>query len=255
MENNELRDKIHKNIKEKIAVSNIRKELDMEEKKRRKLAYGLTSSAAAVVLVTGIIVGTGTIEDGISNEIVAKKDNDIELNQVIEKDSININSYQIVSQVMNIGARMDIDGKWTDSDVRQEFPNIKNINLPEYLNTIRQGKIFVKSNKNDSEYCKLSSYVFMASGGNENNANVEINISQDKYAINCYWNYEDFKDTESSFISNVEVKIFVRQNPEDKTKISGIAFFEFDNYKYRIESYKISQNEFIDIIRSIVTVS
>ena len=37
MENNNLKERIRNNVKEKIAVSNIREELDMKSKKSRKI--------------------------------------------------------------------------------------------------------------------------------------------------------------------------------------------------------------------------
>ena len=46
MENNELKERIRKNVKEKIAVSNIREEFDMKTTNKRKIIYGITSSAA-----------------------------------------------------------------------------------------------------------------------------------------------------------------------------------------------------------------
>ena len=52
-----------KNVKEKIAVSNIRKEFDMKENNRKKIIYGITSSAAVVVLGFGIVVGTGNFKN------------------------------------------------------------------------------------------------------------------------------------------------------------------------------------------------
>ena len=63
MENNDLKEKIRKNVKEKIAVSNIREEFDMKSKKSRKIIYGITSSAAVFILGVGIIIGTNTFNN------------------------------------------------------------------------------------------------------------------------------------------------------------------------------------------------
>ena len=41
MENNELKENIRRKVKEKIAVSNIRKEFDMKEKKRKIVGRSL----------------------------------------------------------------------------------------------------------------------------------------------------------------------------------------------------------------------
>lgn len=261
MKNNDLKEKIRNNVKEKIAISNIREEFVMKNNKNKIIIYWITSSVAVFVLVFGAIIGTNIFNKSqvpsefykiaSKNELNDKNIENNEFNEIEKEDIININSYQLASQLTSI-ADMDIDGKWIDSDLSQELQNLKNINFPTYLVNIRQGKIFVKSNENDKEYSKLSSYFLIASATNGNNANVQINISIDEYAINCYWNYDDLKDKESSFINNTEVKLFMSENSEDKAKISGIAFFEYDNYKYRIEVYKISQDEFIEIIRTIV---
>lgn len=258
MKNNDLKEKIRDNVKEKIAISNIREEFDMKNNKNKKIIYWITSSVAVFVLGFGVVIGTNilnniqvqnkTYEIASKNELNSK---DSKINQIEREDIININSYQLANQLTSI-ADMNIDGKWIDSDLSKEFQNLNNINFPTCLVNIRQGKLFVKSNKDDKDYSKLLSYGLTASATNGDNANVQINISIDEYAISCYWNYDDIKDKESSFINNTEVKLFMSQNSEDKTKISGIAFFEYDNYKYRIEVYKISQDEFIDIIRSIV---
>ncbi len=63
MENNDLKEKIRKNVKEKIAVSNIREEFDIKSKKSRKIIYGITSSAAVFILGVGIIIGTNTFNN------------------------------------------------------------------------------------------------------------------------------------------------------------------------------------------------
>ena len=63
MENNNLKERIRNNVKEKIAVSNIREELDMKSKKSRKIIYGITSSAAVFILGVGIIIGTNTFNN------------------------------------------------------------------------------------------------------------------------------------------------------------------------------------------------
>lgn len=259
MENNDLKEKIKNNAKEKIAISNIREEFDMKNNKNRKIIYWITSSVAVFVLGFGIVIGTNILNNNqVQNktyEIASKNElnsKDSEINQIEREDIININSYQLANQLTNI-ADMNIDGKWIDSDLSQEFQNFNNINFPTYLVNIRQGKLYVKSNKEDEDYSKLSLYSLIAYTTNGNNANVQIDISIDEYPINCYWNYDDIKDKESSFINNTEVKLFMSENSEDETKISGIAFFEYDNYKYRIEVYKIGQEEFIDIIRTIVS--
>ena len=60
MENSELKENVRKKVKEKIAVSAIREELNMKSNKNRKVIYWITSSAAVVVLGMGVMIGTNT---------------------------------------------------------------------------------------------------------------------------------------------------------------------------------------------------
>lgn len=256
MENNELKEKVRKNMREKIAISSIKKEFDMKVKKTQNVIYWITSCAAVFILGFGIIITVNQLNNNqihyeiAQNDELDNKDNETEQRE----DVININSYQLANQVTSI-ADMTIDGKWIDCDLSQEFPNIKDIKFPTYLSSINQGKVFGKLDKNDKDYSKLLLYSLVAGTSDGNNAYVQIDISIDNYAQNCYWNYDDIKDKESSFINNTEVKLFMSENSEDKTKISGIAFFEYDNYKYRIEVYKISQDEFIEIIKTLTKIN
>lgn len=59
MENNALKERVRKNVKEKIALLNIKKEADME-RKSEKIVYLLASCAAIFILVFGLIIGVNT---------------------------------------------------------------------------------------------------------------------------------------------------------------------------------------------------
>lgn len=63
MKNNELKEKIRKNIKEEIAISNIRKEFDMKTNKNRKILYAISSICAVFILGIGIFIGTGKMNN------------------------------------------------------------------------------------------------------------------------------------------------------------------------------------------------
>lgn len=72
MENKDLKEKIRKNVKEKIAVANIRKEFDMKIMNKRKIIYGTLSACAMCVLCLGIVLNTqkenNKLLSNISNE-------------------------------------------------------------------------------------------------------------------------------------------------------------------------------------------
>ena len=54
MTNNEMKDKILKNVKENIAISNIKEELKNENKENKNVIYSMLSTCA-VVLIVGIV--------------------------------------------------------------------------------------------------------------------------------------------------------------------------------------------------------
>ena len=91
MENNNLKEQVRKDVKEKIAVSNIRKEFDMKTSKNKKLVYAISSVCAVFVLGVGIFLGTNQLNNDLFQEGTleigkAKECLDIELNLNILND-------------------------------------------------------------------------------------------------------------------------------------------------------------------------
>ena len=92
MKDNELKEKIRKNIKEEIAISNIRKEFGMKTNKNKKLVYAISSICAVFILGIGIFIGTSKLNNNIfqDNSLEIGKTEDkclnIELNINILKD-------------------------------------------------------------------------------------------------------------------------------------------------------------------------
>lgn len=71
MENDELKEKIRKNIKENIAVSNIRKDISMRNIRNKRIIYTTLSACAMFIIALGI---------GINNNFILKnnrKENEI----------------------------------------------------------------------------------------------------------------------------------------------------------------------------------
>ena len=98
LSNNELKERIRKNVKEKIAVSNIREEFDMKTTNKRKIIYGITSSAAVFILGFGIIIGTNTFNNnqGQNNTHYGISDlQDVKNNKESLKTELNI--YRVAS--------------------------------------------------------------------------------------------------------------------------------------------------------------
>ena len=130
MENNNLKERIRKNVKEKIAVSNIREELDMKSKKSRKIIYGITSSVAVFILGVGIIIGTNTFND---NQI---QDNSY---GIADLQSDKQNKNESLEIKLNINKIKEMSATSLDADVEtieierlpEKFEFIKNAKIPE----------------------------------------------------------------------------------------------------------------------------
>ena len=234
MENNDLKEKIRKNVKEKIAVSNIREEFDMKSKKSRKIIYGITSSAAVFILGVGIIIGTNTfnnnqVEDnpyGISDL------QDIKKNKV-EALKTELNIYKIASltssdmdvKIENYSPKLP---EWIWQEILEEFENEMGISKENFEAKIPDK--FISSNFYSSsikgykdanlpdEY-KIHDYVFEYR--TENGGEILIAICKDEKPLRDY--YFEFKG-EKSQIGNTELEISQYNN-------KYMATFEFNNVK------------------------
>lgn len=96
MENNDLKEKIRKNVKEKIAVANIRREFDMKIMNKRKIIYGTLSACAMCVLCLGIALNT---EKG-NNKLLSNISNEGEQIESV-KDVLNNEEQQENEQITN----------------------------------------------------------------------------------------------------------------------------------------------------------
>lgn len=73
MKNNELKNKVIENVKENIAVSNIRKELNMDKTKNKKVFYKIAlASCAAFAILAIIITKNISVNRDIKNDIQVK---------------------------------------------------------------------------------------------------------------------------------------------------------------------------------------
>ena len=136
MENNDLKEKIRKNVKERIAVSNIREEFDMKNKKSRKIIYGITSSAAVFILGFGIMIGTNTFNN-----------NQVQNNPYGISD-FNKNKEETLKTELNIYKVASLTS--ADMDVKIEHYNSK---LPEYIwqEILEEFKEYMGISKNEFE--------------------------------------------------------------------------------------------------------
>ena len=59
-------------------------------------------------------------------------------------------------------------------------------------------------------------------------------------------------DGKASIIDGTIVKIFIGERIKEPTLISGEAYFEYNDYKFDIKAYRLTKEEFINIVTSIV---
>lgn len=232
MENNYLKEKIQKNVKEKIAISNIRKEIKMKNDKILKIT---SMSAVAIVFGFGIIFGINTLNNNVGEEnigIANLKENKEESIKI----EINMNKLETVSE-------RSIDAKVEDannSDM-QYFEILKNIKIPNDMEKMSAEKIYVRD-LNTGEYTKLHSYVCTYLDINDNMRNIRISFSDTNKPLRDY-HFEDIGNI--SKINDIELKIY--QYEEEY-----ITIFEFGGYNFDIETSNVTENEILEVLKSII---
>lgn len=68
MENNELKEKVRKQIQQKIAIANIRKELAKKNNYGRKVVFGISSACAVLLIGFGIYLGQNIPKEDLAIE-------------------------------------------------------------------------------------------------------------------------------------------------------------------------------------------
>ncbi len=256
MGNNDLKERIRKNVKERIAVSNIREEFDMKSKKSKKIIYGITSSAAVFILGVGIIIGTNTFHD---NQV---EDNPYEIAdlQATKKNKgealkIELNIYKVASltssdmdvKIENYSPKLP---EWIWREILKEFENEMGMSkenfetkIPDKFISTNFYSSSIKGYKDSNlpnEY-KIHDYVFEYK--TENGGEIFIAICKDEKPLRDY--YFEFKGKKSK-IGNMELEISQYNN-------KYMATFEFNNVHYDIETTDITENELLELLQSILT--
>ena len=234
MENNQLKEKIRKNIKEEIAISNIRKEFDMKNNENRKIIYIISSICALFILVIGIFIGTNKIDNNLFREFGKVEENknkeetlDIEL---------NINSLKIL-------AMLDLDANIENielSELSKEFLFIENLSLPVEYKFENSYIVYTRENKQTTEYNKIHDYVVQYKKDDTNN--IKIAFSKVEQPLRDYFIEEGDK---ISKIGNV--KLNISQNKE-----MYIITFKYNDIYFDIETTGITENQLIDLIDSLI---
>lgn len=236
MENNELKEKIRKNIKEDIAISNIRKEFDMKTSKNKKIVYSISSICAVFILGISIFLG-------VNNSLF--RENGLEIGKT---EDFNKNKEESLSIELNINKLKDISMAKLDADIKtieveklpEKFNFMKNVIIPEKYELESSYNIYIKENKDIEEYNILHDYVFSYKKDDLND--IKIAFSEIEKPLRDYYIEEGEK---ISKIGDVEVII-------SQWKQMYIVSFEYGNIYFDIETTGITENQLITLLESII---
>lgn len=254
MENNILKEKVRKKVKEEIAISNIRKEFGMN--KNKKIIYSILASCAMVIVCAGLIVNS---KNGIkeNNNIINNMSNKyavVEDLQSAKEENVKLNIYKITDLASsNMDVKYDYyNGKlpaWVWEEILTEFKMTIGVELEEFKEKIPDSFSFnnfytnsIKGYKDANlpdEY-RLHDYVFEYQ--TENNGEVFIAICKDEEPLRDY--IFDFKG-EKSKIGDIELEISQYNN-------AYIVTFNYNDINYDIETKGISEDELLELLKSIL---
>lgn len=186
-----------------------------------------------------------------------KFDNSITSNNITVNSNNLISDANDTSNIININnmdstkKSLSVNAKWEDANLKEELDFLNNLYIPDNLKEIRQGKVYVKSNIADNNYSEFRQYSIMFTDSSEEEIkNIELVFSNKKLLDDCI--PVGLENADASIIDGVDVKIFVAERVKEPTLISGEAYFEYNNNNYDFKCYRITQEEFIKVISSLI---
>ena len=229
MKDNELKEKIRKNIKEEIAISNIRKEFGMKTNKNKKVIYVLSSICAVFILGIGIFVG-------VNKNLLPG--NTVDIGKTDANDGVELNINKIKDMSMT---SLDADVKTIElENLPEEFTFIENLQIPEEYNFENGYTVYTRENTDTAEYNILHDYVLNYRKDDLND--IKIAFSEIEAPIRDYFIGDGDK---ISKIGNVELKVSQWEN-------MYIVTFEYNDIYFDIETTGITENELVDLLKSII---
>lgn len=248
MEKDELESRIKKNIKENIALSNLKQELAKKTRRNRNIFYSIVfvCTVCSVILVKKNHPQSKVEKDLVQQPITISK----------KEDQIQINAIENLTEELK-----DMDGKWMDTDVIEEFDFFSSIKLPEAVKEMkRQGKVCEREDEN-LECSKLNEYVIMYDV--DYRASCKSTLDRIKEpSIRIYFSTpgqyllnEPIRtkvEPKKSVLNNIPVQIFMSGTREDGNNRRGIATFVYQDVQFCIQTEQVSQEELITLIRSII---
>lgn len=226
------RDKLNKVITNDFDINNnytsIKKKMEGGNKMNKIFKYSLVPMAI-VITMTGVFLLN---KKSITNNVL---DSNVKNNDVIIFNNID-NNFD--------NAKLDIDGRSEDittDDLYKIYPLLKDIVVPNDYNINGIIKCYL-FNDDTGKYDKLYGYNIIYSGGNNKYIDIFILIDTTK-RLRCF--SIDTDEMKSSIINGNSIKIM----GEDK---NYYAIFNYNNINFDIEATGISEEEFIQLIKSMV---
>ena len=232
------KEKLKKAIEQDINLKDCYKEIisKIEDGKRmKKKNNNLWKWSFVPICLVTIISGVLLINN--SKEL----NPNINIPNIETKDNVSLYINDISKMTQGV-LRSDTDVKITNIENISYFKEIAGIKIPSDLDNKEAHEIYVKPDKDSQEYNVLQSYVVNYSN-TENNRNIIVSFSKDNKPIRDYYFSEE--GSKMSKINNIELKIF---------KYDELYFTEF-NYEginFDIETSKITEQELIDLLLSII---
>lgn len=234
MENNILKEKVKANVKEKVAILNIRKEFDMKANKNKKIVYMITSACAIIVLCIGIIIGTNNSDFKNIYQIALEKTNTQNQEESL-KNELNINKLKVSAMVS-----LDADVKIIKlEDLPEKFEFIENISLPEEYKLEESYIVCTRDDKESNEYNILHDYVFSYV---KDNNKIKIAFSELEEPLRDY-----FIESGDKISKIGDVEFIIYQSEE-----MYIVTFSYQNINFDIETTGITEDELVNLLQSII---
>ncbi len=232
MKNDELKEKIRKNIKEEIAVSNIRKEFDMKTNRNKRIVYVISSICAVFILGIVIFIGTNKLDNAFN---IGKTE---QSNKNKEEQNIKLNVNKLEDLAMT---SLDADIKTIEMDtLPKKFKFMDGVIIPKGYELENSYNVYVRKNKDIAEYNILHDYLFYYR--KDSTSNIKIAFSEIEKPLRDYY-IEEEKNI--SKIGDVELII-------SNWKQMYIVTFEYENIFFDIETTGITEDELITLLESII---
>lgn len=242
MEMDKLKQNIQKNVRENIAISKWKEEIQMKNKKNKKIVYGVLASCAMFMLGIGMIaiqVPFGENGETLIQAKIGKED--LSTEKEVLKTQININKLDekaLVDYAIDAQTRK-VDAKECMVDLRFAIEAKLPDDFEENFSVVG---IHVKG-ENPKKYDVLQNYEFRYKNKSETRT-ITLGLGfKDRKPIRDYY-FADVKKI--SKIGDVELKI-------TQYKDSYLAIFSYKDINYDIETRGITQEELVEFLTSLIS--